>query len=516
MNAQSHQLIAVLDFGSQYGQLIARRVRENHVYCEILRHDVTAEELRQRNPKGIILSGGPASVYQESAPRCDARIFDLGVPVLGICYGLQIAAKILGGSVSRARAREYGKTQCTIVKPNELFAGLPQQLVVWMSHGDQVEHISGGFEALARTENCPYAAVRHTSRPFYGVQFHPEVTHTPLGKEILHNFLYRICQVSGDWTMGAYIEEAVLQLRAEIGESHAVCAVSGGVDSTVVAKLLARAIGSRAHCVFVDNGLLRKGEAGEVADRLRNSLECDIRVVDASQRFLAALKGVTDPEAKRRIIGHTFIAVFEEEARSLPNPDFLVQGTLYPDLIESRSPFGAPSATIKTHHNVGGLPEQLRFRIVEPLRFLFKDEARAVARELGFDETLVRRHPFPGPGLAVRVVGEVTAQRLALLREADAIFIGELQRSGLYNSVAQAFAVFLPISSVGVMGDERTYENVVALRAVVTEDYMTADWARLPYDFLAQVANRIINEVRGINRVVYDISSKPPSTIEWE
>lgn len=516
MRRTSHQLVAVLDFGSQYSQLIARRIRENHVYCEILPHTVSAKELTRRKAIGIVLSGGPASVYERDTPRCREEIFRLAIPVLGICYGMQLGVQLLGGRVSRAQAREYGRTPCTVINSDELFAGLPTNLTVWMSHGDQVKEVTGDFEVLARTENCPYAGVRHARYPFYGVQFHPEVTHTDLGKEIIANFLFRICGARGDWTMGSYIEEAVVLLREEIGDSDVICAVSGGVDSTVVAKLLERAVGQKAHAIFVDTGLLRKGEAEEVSQRLTKSLDCDFRSVEASGKFFEALRGVSDPENKRRIIGRVFIQVFAEEASTIPSAEVLAQGTLYPDLIESRSPFGGPSATIKTHHNVGGLPRELPFRIVEPLRFLFKDEVRMIARELGFDDELVHRHPFPGPGLAVRIIGEVTPQSVRTLQEADSIFIEELKHSGLYNSIGQAFAVLLPVRSVGVMGDERTYENVVALRAVLTEDYMTADWARLPEDLLARVSSRIINEVRGVNRVVYDISTKPPSTIEWE
>lgn len=511
------ETIAILDFGSQYSQLIARRVRELGVYGRILPHDSTPQVLQAEGLlRGIVLSGGPASVYDETAPRCDDGVFHLGVPVLGVCYGMQIGCQVLGGEVAAAPLREYGGTTLKREREHELFAGLPQTITVWMSHGDMVSELKGDFETLASSENCPLAAVRHRRHDFYGIQFHPEVSHTPKGMEILRNFLFRVCHCSGGWEMGRFIEETVASLKEEIRESRVVLGLSGGVDSSVVALLLARAVGSQLHAIFVDNGLIRKGEREEVESAFQGRFSLQFHLVDARKRFLDELAGVTDPEEKRKVIGRVFIEVFEEEAGKISKVEFLAQGTLYPDVIESTSPQGGPSATIKSHHNVGGLPEVLNLRLVEPLRDLFKDEVRQIGRELGLPREIVERHPFPGPGLAVRMIGEVTEDRLRILREADKIVTDEILEEGIYEEIWQAFAVLLPVSTVGVMGDQRTYENVIALRAVVSDDGMTADWARLPYPLLARVSNRIINEVRGVNRVVFDISSKPPSTIEWE
>lgn len=510
------EFIGILDFGSQYLQLIARRVRENHVYCEILPHSVKAEELRRRNPKGLILSGGPASVYEKNAPVCDPSIFTLGVPILGICYGMQLGAKVLGGKVSPARCREYGHTEMTIRSNTDLFKGIPRRTTVWMSHSDIVDHISEDFAVLASTGNTRLAAVKHKKSDFYGVQFHPEVVHTPHGKIIFSNFLRRICGCSGMWTMKSYISEAISQIRKRVGKNGVICGVSGGVDSSVVAVLLHRAIGRRSVSVFVDNGLLRKGETENVRRTLKDSMGINLHVVDASERFISKLRGITDPEEKRKIIGHEFIKVFKETAQKFRNIKYLAQGTLYPDVIESTSSHGGPSATIKTHHNVGGLPQELGFELIEPLRFLFKDEVREIGRDLGLPDEIVWRQPFPGPGLAVRILGEITPRRLDVLRHADEIVQDEIRSAGLERSVWQSFAVLLPVNTVGVMGDRRTYENAVAIRVVSSTDGMTADWVDLPYELLRRISNRIINEVKGINRVVYDISSKPPSTIEWE
>jgi GMP synthase (glutamine-hydrolysing) len=513
--------ILILDFGSQYTQLIARRVRELKVYCEIHPYHLGAEAIRALHPTGIILSGSPASVYQADAPLSTPDLWDLDLPALGICYGLCVVAQQHGGAVSRAARREYGRAELTVDDAADLFAGLESdgRQVVWMSHGDKLDALPPGFRVLAHTENAPYAAIRHPTRPLFAVQFHPEVAHTPRGKEVLANFLFRVCGCRGDWEMGAFVREAVERIRRQVGEGRAICALSGGVDSSVTAALMHRALGDRLTCVFADNGLLRKGEAERVQAILGAQLGLKILAVDASKRFLDGLAGVTDPEQKRRIIGAEFIAVFQEAAARLAarlGPiEFLGQGTLYPDVIESVSVKG-PSVTIKTHHNVGGLPAELRFALVEPLRELFKDEVRQVGRELGIPEPVLTRQPFPGPGLAVRILGEVTPRTLDLLREADAIVEEEVRAAGLYEELWQSFAVLLPVRTVGVMGDERTYEHVIAIRAVTSLDAMTADWARLPADLLARLSNRIINEVKGVNRVVYDISSKPPSTIEWE
>jgi GMP synthase (glutamine-hydrolysing) len=518
MSRDAHRdRILILDFGSQFTQLIARRVREHRVYCEIHPGTLSAEAVAAWKPAGVILSGGPASVYEPGAPHVDLGVLGLGVPVLAICYGLQLVAQGLGGVVEPAEEREYGRALLKLTREDALFAGLPggAERTVWMSHGDRVLRLPPGFGVLATSENSPFAAVRHKTRPIYGLQFHPEVVHTEGGSELLRNFVHAICGCSDSWTMEAFIDEAVAAVREQVGEGRAVCGLSGGVDSSVAAVLVHRALGDRLTCIFVDHGLLRAGERAEVERLFGEHLGMRLISVDASARFLGALAGVVDPEQKRRIIGHLFIEVFEEEAARLGSVDFLVQGTLYPDVIESVSVRG-PSATIKTHHNVGGLPERMRLRLVEPLRELFKDEVREVGRRLGLPGALVGRHPFPGPGLAVRVLGEVTAERVATLQRADAILIDELRRAELYDAVWQAFAVLLPVRSVGVMGDARTYDNVVALRCVSSEDAMTADWSRLPHDLLARISSRITNEVKGVNRVVYDVSSKPPATIEWE
>jgi GMP synthase (glutamine-hydrolysing) len=509
--------ILILDFGAQYTQLIARRIRESHVYCEIHPFDMPLEKLRAWRPAGLVLSGGPSSVLDAGAPLLDPRVLELDVPILGICYGLQLLAKQLGGVVEKAEAREYGRALVKVEREDVLFAGLPggAEHRVWMSHGDRVLRLPPGFVVLATSESSPFAAVRHAEKPIFGVQFHPEVAHTEGGKILLENFVQRICGCAPSWTMETFLGEAVEKVRAQVGKGRVVCGISGGVDSSVAAALVHRAVGEQLTCLFVDHGLLREGEREEVERMLREGLGIHLVTVDARKRFLDALRGVTDPERKRRIIGHHFIEVFESEAARLGGADFLVQGTLYPDVIESVSVRG-PSATIKTHHNVGGLPEVMKLRLVEPLRELFKDEVREVGRRLGLPARMVGRHPFPGPGLAIRVIGEVTEERLAKLRRADAILIEEIRRAGLYDEIWQAFAVYLPIASVGVMGDERTYEHAIALRCVSSTDAMTADWSHLPHALLATISSRITNEVKGVNRVVYDVSSKPPATIEWE
>lgn len=508
--------IAILDYGSQYSQLIARRIREQHVYSELLRFDTPAEELKRRAPAGIILSGGPSSVFEKDAPLGDPALFDLGIPVLGICYGMQMTALLLGGEVAPGHSREYGKQAITITDTDSLFKDLPPELHVWMSHGDQVKTLPHGFQTLAKTATCPYAAMEDADRHIYGLQFHPEVVHTPRGTDILRRFVFDICGCSGEWEMAQFVRESVAALREKIGNDHVVCGLSGGVDSAVVALLLHQAIGDNLHCIFVDNGLLRHDEAKQVEETFGNNFGLNLQVAHSGDTFLEALRGVSDPEQKRKIIGKVFIDIFAAEARKLGDVKYLAQGTLYPDVIESVSPLGGPSVTIKSHHNVGGLPPDLQFELIEPVRELFKDEVRVLGRELGMPEKIVGRQPFPGPGLAVRILGDITAERVELLQQADLRVQQEVRKLAQHDEIWQSFAVLLPVQTVGVMGDSRTYENVVALRVVESMDGMTADWSRLPYETLANISNRIINEVRGVNRVVYDISSKPPATIEWE
>lgn len=508
-------MILILDFGSQYTQLIARRVREQKVYCEILPFNVDVEEIKKKSPQGLIFSGGPASVYQKGAPSIDKAILELGLPILGICYGVQLLNYLLGGKVERSHQREYGPADLIVGEPDSLFKGLPKELKVWMSHGDKITELAPGFVTLAYTQNAPYAAVVHPGKKFYGIQFHPEVVHTPDGEKILANFLFEICRCPADWTVESFIEKEVSRIREIVGKNKLICALSGGVDSSVAASLVHRAVGGQLICVFVDNGLLRQDEKEKVVEIFQKNFHIHLKVVNASQLFLKKLKGVTDPEKKRKIIGNLFIRLFEKQAHKIGGIKYLVQGTLYPDVIESVSVKG-PSARIKTHHNVGGLPAVMKLKLIEPLRFLFKDEVRKVGEELGLPEEIVWRQPFPGPGLAVRILGAVTNDRLKILRQADAIVIEEMKNAGLYQKIWQSFAVLLPIKTVGVMGDERTYENVIALRVVHSQDGMTADWVRLPYDLLEKISSRIINEVKGVNRVAYDLSSKPPATIEWE
>jgi len=521
-----HQRIVILDFGSQFTQLIARRVREAGVYSEIFPCTMAVEDVAAQNASGLILSGGPSSVYDEGAPQLDPAILDLTLedgspmPILGVCYGLQAMAHVLDGEVQPADKREFGRAAIQIDNEARLFTGIPEGSQVWMSHGDKMTKMPSGYEVIAHTSNAPIAAVRSTERPHFGVQFHPEVHHTEYGRQIIENFALRICGCSGDWSAASFIEEKKDEIREQVGDDHVILGLSGGVDSSVAAVLLHQAIGDQLTCNFVNNGLLRKGEWEQVQDTFRNYYQIRLKAIDASDLFLDRLEGVVDPEEKRVIIGNTFVEVFDQGKQDIveelgTKPKYLAQGTLYPDVIESIS-FKGPSATIKTHHNVGGLPEEMEFEVVEPFRELFKDEVRAIGRLLEVPEEIVGRHPFPGPGLGIRVIGPVSRDDLALLREADDIFITEMKKWGLYDEVWQAFAVLLPVQTVGVMGDERTYENVCALRAVTSVDGMTADWSRFPNDFLAHVSNRIVNEIRGINRTVYDISSKPPATIEWE
>ncbi|MCL6638406.1 MAG: glutamine-hydrolyzing GMP synthase [Firmicutes bacterium] len=506
-------MVIVLDFGGQYSHLIARRIRELRVFCEMLPYTTPVEEIKAKKPKGIVFSGGPSSVYQENAPACDPALYELGIPVLGICYGMQLMAHQLGGAVSRAAHREYGKAELNVLRRDRLFSCLEPLEQCWMSHGDLVEAAPPGFEVTARTDKAPLAAMACPEKNLYAVQFHPEVVHTPRGMDVLKSFLYDICGCSGSWTMGSFLESAVAGVRRQVGDKKVLCALSGGVDSSVAAVLVHRAVGDRLICVFVNTGLLRKGEADQVLRTFREKFKMNLVYVDASERFLGKLAGVTDPERKRKIIGVEFIRIFEEEAKKLGRIDYLVQGTLYPDVVESGT---ATAAVIKSHHNVGGLPADMQFELVEPLRWLFKDEVRALGEEMGLPEEVVWRQPFPGPGLAVRILGEVTAEKVAVLQEADAIVEEEIRKAGLYRRIWQSFAILPDMKSVGVMGDERTYSYTVAVRAVHSHDAMTADWVRLPYEVLEAISSRIVSEIKEINRVVYDITSKPPATIEWE
>jgi GMP synthase (glutamine-hydrolysing) len=516
MHTHHDEWILILDFGSQYTQLIARRIRELNVYCEIHPYNADIEPFKQHPPKGIVLSGGPKSVYDDEAPVLNLEYLDFDIPVLGICYGLQSLAHCISpNSVEKAKKREFGRAKILIDDASDLLKGVKNESTVWMSHGDHIKHLPEPYKVIAHTSNAPVAAVRHQEKPIFGVQFHPEVVHTDDGKTVLKNFVKDISGCAGTWTAASFIETEIREIRERVGSDKVLCALSGGVDSTVVATLIHKAIGDQLQCIFVDNGLLRKNEFNVVLDTYKKHLKLPVKGVDASKRFLDNLKGVSDPEEKRVIIGNTFIDVFDDEVSQKNGFKYLAQGTLYPDVIESVS-FKGPSATIKSHHNVGGLPEKMNLKLIEPVRELFKDEVRNVGRELGIPENFIRRHPFPGPGLGIRVLGEITEKKLTLLKEADAIFVQSLKDHGLYDKVWQALAVLLPVQSVGVMGDERTYESAVALRAVTSVDGMTADWAHLPYEFLSEVSNRIINEVRGVNRVVYDVSSKPPATIEWE
>ena len=508
------ELVLVLDFGGQYNQLIARRVRELSVYSEMVPFDIPFEEVVSKKPGGIILTGGPESVHAENSPACDPRIFTMGVPVLGICYGMQLMAQHFGGSVTGGKIREYGRSLLQVTDSSDLLLqGLDSQMQVWMSHGDSLEVMPPGFKAIARTDNCPFAAISNPSARLYGVQFHPEVKHTLLGMEILKKFLFDICRLKGEWDLGDFISETIADIREKVGSRKILCALSGGVDSSVAATLVHKAVGDQLVCVFVDNGLLRKDEPEQVADTFRGQMQMNLIAVDARERFLKQLAGIKDPEQKRKIIGEEFIRVFEEEKRKLGDIDFLVQGTIYPDIVESGT---STAHTIKSHHNVGGLPEDMDFKLLEPLRLLFKDEVRQLGEKLGIPHELLWRQPFPGPGLGVRVLEEITAEKLEVLKEADAIVREEIKNAGLEEEIWQAFAVLPPIRSVGVMGDARTYAYPVIIRAVVSDDAMTAEWARLPYELLDSISRRIVNEVKGINRVVYDITSKPPGTIEWE
>ena len=511
-----NQKIAVLDFGSQYTQVIARRIRECSVYSEIMPFNTRASDLKKRGVCGVILSGGPASVLAKGSPRPDPKIFELGVPVLGICYGLQLMGKMLGGEIVSSRRREYGLGTLSFNGGGKLLAGIKSPIQVWNSHGDKIERLPKGFKAVGTTENSAYALVADESRRFYGMQFHPEVVHTPRGMEIIKNFLYKICGCTGDWKMSDYVARAIADIREKVGDKKVILGLSGGVDSSVAAALIHKAVGDRLTCVFVDNGLLRKDERAKVERLFKDNFKMRMKTVRAERLFLSRLAGVADPERKRKIIGKTFVEVFDKTVKSIGKVDFLAQGTLYPDVIESVPIAGNPASLIKSHHNVGGLPKRMKLRLLEPLRELFKDEVRALGAELGLSREVLWRHPFPGPGLGVRVVGDITKKRLDILREADAILMDEMRSGGYYDKVWQAFAVFLPVKTVGVMGDERTYDNVIALRIVESQDAMTADWAHILHELLAKISNRIINEVKGVNRVCLDISSKPPATIEWE
>jgi GMP synthase (glutamine-hydrolysing) len=522
LNQINRQMIAILDFGSQYSELIARRIRETQVYSEVLSYRTTAEHLRQLNPKGIILSGGPSSVYDEGAPHCDPEIWNMGIPILGVCYGMQLMVQQLGGGVERSERGEYGKAALFIDDPTDLLTNVEDGTTMWMSHGDSVTHLPEGFELLAHTDNTPCAAIAHPLRKLYGVQFHPEVVHSLGGLALIRNFVYHICNCEPTWTTAAFVEESIREIRAKVGDKRVLLALSGGVDSSTLAFLLHKAIGNQLTCMFIDQGFMRKYEPERLVKLFQEQFHIPVEYVNARDRFLNALVGVTDPEEKRKRIGHEFISVFESESRRLGPFDYLAQGTLYPDVIESADTNVDPqtgervAVKIKSHHNVGGLPKDLRFKLVEPLRKLFKDEVRKVGRSIGLPEEIVQRHPFPGPGLAIRILGEVTEELLDILRDADLVVRQEINRWGVYSELWQAFAVLLPIRSVGVMGDKRTYAYPIVLRLVTSEDGMTADWARVSYDLLETISNRIVNEVRGVNRVVYDITSKPPGTIEWE
>ena len=507
--------IAILDFGSQYTQLIARRIREAKVYSEILPYSVNLERIQKNPPKGIILSGGPISVYEDQAPICDKKIFELGIPILGICYGAQLIAQTLGGKVTKTYQAEYGRTSLTIDKQEGIFYNFPEDTTCWMSHQDLIEELPLGFKIIAHSKNTKIAAIENKKKMIYGVQFHPEVTHTTLGKKIFENFLYKICQCKPSWNLESFIEQSVKEIKEKVGKGMVVAGVSGGIDSLVAAALTHKAIGNQLYCIFINNGLLRKEEAEEVQKRFKDNFKINLIYVDASERFLKKLKGVSDPETKRKVVGEEFIRVFEEKAKDIGKVEYLLQGTLYPDVIESISLKG-PSSTIKSHHNVGGLPEEMKLKVLEPLKYLFKDEVRKLAKKLKFPEEVIWRQPFPGPGLSIRVIGPVDKEKLDILREADEIIKQEIKKNNLYKKVWQSFGILLPIKTVGVMGDIRTYDFVLALRIINSSDGMTADWVKIPYKILGEISNRIINEVKGVNRVVYDISSKPPATIEWE
>lgn len=509
-------MILIIDFGSQFNQLIARRVRECHVYCQIESPAISMDKIRELNPEGIILSGGPSSIYEKGSPKIDKAVFDLRIPILGICYGMQFMVDALGGSVKRAKKREYGFAELKAKRETGLFKKVGRTTQTWMSHGDSITKLPKGFTITASTGNTKIAATAHTKRKMYGLQFHPEVAHTLKGKAMIRNFLFDVCGCKRSWTMKSFARETIADVKALVGDKKVVLGLSGGVDSSVAALLIHKAVGKNLTCIFVDNGLLRKDEGLQLKKTLKQHLKMNIRFVSAKNKFLKPLAGITDPERKRKIIGKVFMDVFEAEAKKIKGAEFLGQGTLYPDVIESVSAFGGPTSVIKSHHNVGGLPKKMKLKLVEPLRYLFKDEVRKLGLEIGLPENLIWRQPFPGPGLAIRIIGEVTRSRLSILREVDAVLLEEIRQSGYYRKLWQSFAVLLPIKSVGIMGDSRTYENIVAIRAVTSRDAMTADWARLPHELLGKISNRIINEVRGVNRVVYDISSKPPSTIEWE